>query len=340
MHDSDLIRNRLLAIVVTVLAIAALRASYPVTMPLAISALVIAAVWPVKLWLGRFLPPALSYLGAIALLLVVLACFVAAVYFSIAQIVRAFAENGDRLAQAYRPIEGWLAQWGLSFDAVQGHRRLIGFGQSLLSNAYTTLVYLGFIVLLVIFGLPQVAAWRSKIEAEFTARNRQELIGTVDAIAEKVRRYLGVTTATSVLTGVASAVWALATGLDIALLWGVLNFLLNFIPIIGNAMGTVLPVLYAVLQFQDWTMPAIVFAGFAVIQIGVSNFIYPWLQGRSMALSPLAIVVALALWTWIWGISGALIAIPLTMTLTVICGHFAATRWIAAALGQGDEPER
>jgi len=79
-------------------------------------------------------------------------------------------------------------------------------------------------------------------------------------------------------------------------------------------------------------MPAIIFAGFAVIQIGVSNFLYPFLQGRSMALSPFAVVVALAVWTWIWGIAGALIAIPLTVTLTVICGHFPATRWIAMLL--------
>lgn len=332
MNPSDSIRTRSLVVIGTVLVIAALRASYPVTMPVAIAALAIAAAWPVKLWLGRWLPEWLSYLGTIVLLLAVLAAFVAAVYFSVAQIVQAFAENGGRLAHAWRPVESWLAQWGLSFNAVQGHRRLIAFGQSLLGNTYTILVYLGFIVLLVIFGLPQVPASRSKIQAELSARNRHELIEAVDAIAGKIRGYIAVTTATSILTGVVCAAWALATGLDLALVWGALNFLLNYIPIIGNAVGTVLPVLYAAIQFQNWTMPAIVFAGFAVIQIGVSNFLYPFLQGRSMALSPFAVIVALAVWTWIWGIAGALIAIPLTVTLTVICGHFPATRWIAVLL--------
>ena len=85
-------------------------------------------------------------------------------------------------------------------------------------------------------------------------------------------------------------------------------------------------------------MPLVAFLGFAVIQITISNFIYPMLQGHSLSLSPIAIVVALAFWSRVWGVAGALIAVPLTVALVIVCEHFPNTRWIAALLsGSQDE---
>jgi predicted PurR-regulated permease PerM len=332
MPDSVTIQNRMLAIITVLLVAAALRASYSVTMPLAVAILVIAAIWPVKPWLDRALPSALSYFGTILVLLVILVGFVAAVYLSAAQIVRAFAQNWDRLETAYQSGSQWLEQWGLTLSGQPGYARLIGFGRDILANAYTIFVYLGFIALLVILGLPQVPALRNKMHDEFGARDRRELIEAIDEIAGKVRQYLGIITLTSLITGVASAIWALTLGLDLALVWGVLNFLLNYIPVIGNFVGILPPTLYAFIQFESLTMPVIVFVGFAVLQIVISNFVYPMLQGRSLSLSPIAIVMALAFWSWVWGIAGALIAVPLTVALVIACQHFPSTRWIATLL--------
>jgi AI-2 transport protein TqsA len=214
----------------------------------------------------------------------------------------------------------------------EGYKRLIGFGQSLLANAYTIFVYLGFIALLVILGLPEVPALRRKIHDAFGAGEQREIVDAVDEIAGKIRQYLGVTTVTSLLTGFASALWAFTLGLDLALVWGVLNFLLNYIPVVGNLVGIIPPSLYAIVQFQNWKMPVIVFLGFSVIQIVISNFVYPMLQGRSLSLSPIAIIVALAFWSGVWGIAGALIAVPLTVALVIVCDQFSSTRWIAKLL--------
>jgi len=141
------------------------------------------------------------------------------------------------------------------------------------------------------------------------------------------------------MTGIASALWPLLLGLDLALVWGVLNFLLNYIPVIGNLLGILPPTLYAIIQFGDWTMPALVFAGFCVIQITISNFIYPLLQARSLALSPVAVVLALAFWGWVWGIAGALVAVPLTAAFVIACEHFASTAWVARLLTRGPNRE-
>ena len=129
----------------------------------------------------------------------------------------------------------------------------------------------------------------------------------------------------------------LALGLQLPLVWGTLNFLLNFIPVVGNLLGIVPPALYALIQFQDLTWPLVTLVGFGAIQIAISNFVYPLVQGRSLSLSPIAVVVALAFWSSVWGFAGALMAIPLTVTLAVICGRFDETRWISVLLSNTDK---
>ncbi|WP_347091167.1 AI-2E family transporter [Sphingomonas parapaucimobilis] len=153
-----------------------------------------------------------------------------------------------------------------------------------------------------------------------------------EEISGQVRRYLGTTLATSILTGVASALWSWMTGLELALVWGILNFLLNFVPVIGNIVGIVPPVLFAFVQFGGWQMPALVFVGFVILQKTISNVVYPLLQGKQLSLSPLAIIIAMTFWSWVWGIAGALIAVPLTAAIVIICGQFDRSRWIAKLL--------
>lgn len=323
----------MLAVITVLLVIAGLRASYAVTMPLAAAIVIVAAIWPIKPWLDRALPSKISYLCTILVLLLIFVSFIGAVYFSAAQVVRAFAQNQEQFNRIYGSVTDWAAQWGFEgFGGQAGYARLINFGQALLSNAYTVFVYLGFIAILVMLGLPEVPALRDKVHGALNATDRRELIDTVDEIAAKIRQYLGVTALTSMITGVASALWAFTVGLELALVWGVLNFLLNFIPIIGNIIGIIPASLYAIIQFQSLTMSLIVFVGFAVLQIVISNFVYPTLQGHSLALSPVAIIVALAFWSWVWGIAGALIAVPLTAALVIICEHFRSTEWIARLL--------
>ena len=337
MPDDHAVRDRLLALIAVILSVAALRATYAVTMPLAVALVVIAAIWPVKPWLDRALPSSLSYAGTVLVLLLLLAGFTAAIYFSATQVVRAFAENWDQFQRIYNATTAFADRWGVPLGGAEGYARLVAFGQDALANAYTVFVYLCFIALLVMLGLPEVPVLRRKMDDELVVADRRELIGAVNAIAAKIRQYLGITTFTSLVTGVASAAWAFAMGLDLALVWGVLNFVLNYIPVVGNIVGIVPPTLYALIQFQDCKMPLMAFLGFGFLQVTISNFVYPMLQGRSLPLSPVAIVVALAFWSWVWGIAGALVAVPLTVAIVIACDHFPGTRWVAKLLSGAEE---
>ena len=325
-------RNRLLALIAVVLGIAALRATYAVTMPALFAGVIVAALWPFKLWLERWLPSWLSYSLAVLALVAVLAGFAAAVYLSLGQVVRVLAEHWCAIGRAYEAVAQRMTGWGIPLSAGTEPDRLLATLQMLALSIYSFATYTGFIGLLVILGLAELPRLHAKMRAELDYDARSELRETMVAISQQVRGYLGVTLATSVLTGVASAGLALATGLDLALLWGVLNFLLNFIPVIGNIIGIVPPVLYAFVQFDGIWMPLLILAGFAVLQISISNFIYPILQGRRLSLSPLAIILAMTFWSWVWGIAGALIAVPLTAGMVIVCSHFHRTQWIAKLL--------
>lgn len=336
MPDQDTIRNRLLALIAGLLVVAGLRWSFPVTMPLAVAVFIVAAVWPIKPWLDQALPSSLSYIGTILVLVLIFAGFIAAVYLAISQVVQTFFRDQEQFRQLYEAYASWATERGLPVLGGQdGYGRLIALAQAVLARVYTVLAYLGFIAVLVILGLPEVPAFGHKVRDRLPAVDGRQVFDTVEQIAEKFRSYIGVTTLTSLITGAASAVWALAIGLDLALIWGVLNFLLNYVPMIGNIIGIFPPSLYALIQFQSWTMALVVFLGYAAIQITISNFVYPYLQGRGLALSPVAIVVALAFWGWIWGMAGVLLAVPLTAALVIICEHFRSTEWIAKLLSKG-----
>lgn len=327
--------GRLLFIIALVLLAAALRAAYPVAMPLAIAFVVVAAVWPIKQRLDRILPSWLSYGGTIVVLLIVSAMFVGGLWFSAAQVVDAFARNQARFNEIYDSLATWRQRLGIEdLGGEQTYAELLAFARAVLTNIYTILVYLGFILLLVILALPEVSSVRSKLAETLNRQDGRDMLAAIDEIAVKVRRYLGTTFLTSVLTGLASAAWSLVVGLELALVWGVLNFLLNFIPVVGNIVGILPPTLYALIQFQDVSTTVLVFVGFLVLQIAISNFVYPALQGQSLALSPFAIVVALAFWSWMWGLPGALLAIPLTAAIVIAADHFPATKWLARLLAK------
>jgi AI-2 transport protein TqsA len=329
---ADRYRNNLLALIAVLLSVGALRASYAVMMPILFAGVIVAALWPLKLWLQRFLPSWLSCGLTVLALIAVLGGFAAAVYLSLGQVVGVLAEKWPAIEKAYTSAAERMSAWGIQFNAGVARSRLVATIEMLASSVYGFATYLGFIGLLVILGLPEVPRLHEKLGAGLDAAARSQLLGTMVEMSEQVRGYFGVTLATSLLTGIASAAWALVTGLDLVLVWGLLNFLLNFIPVVGNIIGIIPPVLYAFVQFDGIGMPLLILGGFAVLQITISNFVYPILQGRRLSLSPLAIIVAMTFWSWLWGIAGALIAVPLTAGVVIVCGHFRRTEWIARLL--------
>lgn len=326
------LRDRLLAVIALILALGALKASYPVTMPALFALVIVMAAWPLRALLARWLPGWLATTATVLVLIALLLGFGWALFVASRQTVDVLHDKWPELRERYAAVTRELGLSGPALDQDEARRRLTALAESAVGSVYAVATYTGFIGILVLFGLPEVPRLRMRLVANFGRTLRRELIVVAAEASRQIRTYFAVTLFTSILTGLGSAAIALITGLDLAAVWGLLNFLLNFVPVIGNIIGIIPPAIYAALQFDGIVMPAIVFVAFAVMQVVISNFIYPLLQGRQLAISPLVIVLALAFWGWMWGIAGALIAIPLTAAIVIICEQSDRTRWFAALI--------
>ncbi len=156
----------------------------------------------------------------------------------------------------------------------------------------------------------------------------------LDNINLSIGKYLSIKTFTSFLTALLSYVALLIIGIDGAPFWAFLIFIMNFIPNIGSLIATAFPTLFALVQYGDPSIVVTVFLVITVIQLIVGNGIEPKLMGNTLNLSPLTVLIALALWGTIWGITGMLLSVPITVVMVIIFAEFAETKPIAIMLSE------
>jgi len=205
--------------------------------------------------------------------------------------------------------------------------------QGLASDTILILIYLGFL-------LASRRGFRMKARALFGSREERKEAGRIfDRIRDGAQGYLWVQTVTGAM--IAAACWLIMVliGLDHALFWAFFIFLTGYIPIIGPAVGTALPAVFGLVQFDNYWQPLAVFLGCQGVNFLVGNLIYPRMQGRSLNLDPVVVLLALAFWSAMWGLTGAFLSTPLTVVAMVLLAQFPGSRWIAILLSQNGHPE-
>lgn len=206
--------------------------------------------------------------------------------------------------------------------------------QNFASNALFILIYLGFII----------AARRTfdrKIVAIAQNREgRKEAFAAFLRIRDGVEQYLWVQTVTGLVIAGGSWIAMAVIGLENAVFWAFLIFIASYIPIIGGAIGILAPPIFALVQFEAY-WPAIILLGvLQAIQFVVGNVILPRMQGESLNIDPVAVLLALAFWGKIWGAAGMFLSTPLTVMAMVILAQFDSSRWLAVLLSANGEPQK
>ena len=149
---------------------------------------------------------------------------------------------------------------------------------------------------------------------------------------QKIRRYIVTKVGTSAATGILVGTILTLFGLDLALVFGVLAFFLNFIPSIGSIISTLLPLPLAMVQFDSFWMIAGVFLVPGAVQLVIGNGIEPLIMGEGLQLHPVTILLALVFWGLIWGVVGMFLAAPITAVLRIVLDRFETTRPVANLL--------
>ena len=206
--------------------------------------------------------------------------------------------------------------------------------QDFASTALFTVVYLAFII-------ASRRGWERKAVGLFPQREeRQDAVVAFLRIRDGVEQYLFVQTVTGLMVAVLSWVAMAAVGLHDSLFWAFLIFLAVYIPVAGGVFAGLAPPLFALVQFDTYGPALILFVVLQVIGIVIGNVIYPRMQGRSLNIDPVMILLSLAFWSAIWGITGAFLSTPLTVMVMVVLAQFDGSRWISVILSADGDPQQ
>ena len=155
---------------------------------------------------------------------------------------------------------------------------------------------------------------------------------------DSIKRYMAIQTAVSLTTGILIGIWLAILGVDFPILWGLLAFLLNYIPNLGSIIAAVPAVLLAFIQFGIGRA-ALAASGFITINFILGNVVQPKLMGRGLGLSTLVVFLSLIFWGSLLGLVGMILSIPITMTIKMALERNESTKWIAVLLGPEQSPE-
>jgi len=177
------------------------------------------------------------------------------------------------------------------------------------------------------------------LKAKAIAKSTNITLSYLRTIGNNIRHYLTIKTITSLLTGI--LIWAFLEiiGLEFALLWGLIAFLLNYIPSIGSIIAAFPAVLFALVDLNPagviWTIII-----FATVNIVIGSFVEPKAMGKGMGLSTFVVFAGLIFWGFILGTVGMFLSVPLTMTIKIILEHNKGTEWIAVLLGTEEDANK
>ena len=336
------IQSVLLAAAAFVVVVAGLKAASALVNPFLLAVFIAVISTPLIFWLeARRIP------RGVALFAVILA--VVGVLFGLSVVVGAsvndFTNDLPRYTERLKGQFGSLVETlrGLGIDLPQDRDGVLDHvnpawvlelaGQ--LFNGFGVVLANAFLILLtVVFILLEAASFSGKLYA--IARNAHLTRANVDAFTGTVRRYLAIKSLMSLGTGAAVWIWLTLLGVDYPVLWGLLAFLLNYVPNIGSIIAAVPAVLLALVQLGPaaaaWSA-----TGYLAINVVFGNVLEPRFMGRGVGLSPLVVFLSLIFWGWVLGPVGMFLSVPLTITAKIALAASDETRWAAVLLGTGGE---
>ncbi len=281
---------------------------------------------------------------------------IAAILYFAGETARSWSDDAPRIA---RELQQKLAGMTDAFDAVQnasaqveemttasetGPQTVVIQQPGLLNTAVTvavsTATSIGVALILALFVLASGDLFYVKLVQAFpTMREKKRALSTVYGIERRVSGYLLTITLINAGLGllVTLSLWLL--GLEYAYIWGVAAFLLNYLPILGGLVGTVLVGVHAIIFFESLSYALLAPVAYQLLTSIEAQFVTPFLIGKKMELNIVAVFLTVVLWAWLWGIAGALVAVPFLLVFKVLCENVPSLETIGNFLGAADQAD-
>jgi predicted PurR-regulated permease PerM len=315
-----------------ILTLAGLWAASAVMMPVTFALFIIALVWPLQRRMQAVLPQVIAVLATAAVALLAIGGGGWLIVWGFGGVAQWVIANAARLQSLYMHAADLLERRGLYAAElfaeqvnvlwlVQVLRAIGGSLQGVLTFSVVTFVF-------VILGLLEVEPLGRRLRRIDNAA----AIDTAAAVAARLQTYMLVRFGMSLLTGLAFWAFTVVDGLELQREWGVIAFVLNFIPFIGSFVATLLPTLFAAAQFESLSSALGMFLGLNLLQFLVGSYIEPRVAGRALSVSPFMVLFAVFFWGMLWGIFGAFIGVPILIALAAVCARHPPARAIAVLL--------
>ncbi len=290
--------------------------------PVALALVLVILLQPVHAWLRRHkVPEVVSLIAFVLVIFSVLVGIGAIIFLSLARLATILPRYAGNAVDLYRLIGVRLTQLGVGREQVQAV--LAGLDVSRLSGVLTTLlghltslIATGVLLfsLLVFLSVEATSAGPRLIEL---ARLKPRTTEALHGFARNTRRFLGVTAIFGLITGTANTLLLLWLDIPLALLWGLLAAVCNFIPYVGFLIGLVPPALLALLG-GDWQLMVFVIIAYILLNSLFTSLIQPYFIGDAVGVSVTMTLISLVFWGWVLGPLGAILAIPLTLLVKAV----------------------
>ncbi len=337
--NNDLAAKASLILCALVILLAAAFVARPIIAPVTFAIFIVAVVWPLQGALQNRIPK-------LAALVVTLLCTLAVIFVLGYLMIWAFSlvaqwliSNTARFQSLYAQAADWLEGHGIAVKTLME----TGFSPAWITGAvrgiggqgYGLLSFVVIAFAFTVLGLLEVEIAQDNISRLDNPGLREALLKPAQEISAKFQKYMMVRSTMSALTGAVVWVFALIAGMELATAWGVIAFVLNYIPFIGPLVATVFPSLFALAQFESWNLAIVVFLCLNAIQFFIGSYLEPRIAGARLSLSPFLVLFAVFFWSFLWGIAGAFIGVPILIAVQTICSGHQSTQWLATLMSGG-----
>jgi predicted PurR-regulated permease PerM len=318
-----------------VIVVSGLKMASSLVVPFLLAVFIAMIVSPLLAWLKqRRVPGSVAILLIISLILAIGLVLAAVVGSSVDSFRQDIPVYSAKLSVISESIQQGLTQRGLVIDAEQWQNsfdpsavmRWVGSTLASFGNVMTNSVL---ILITVIFILAENTSFGDKLRL---ARGDKSSQAWLAELSSSIHSYLAIKAGISAVTGILIYIWLTVLGVDYAVLWGLIAFLLNFVPTVGSFIAAVPAVLLALVQLGVGSA-GLTLLGFVVVNFLMGSAIEPRWMGKGLNLSPLVVFVSLVFWGWILGPVGMLLSIPLTIIVKIALAANKDTRWISVMLG-------
>jgi AI-2 transport protein TqsA len=325
-----------------IIVVAGMKAAGSILVPFFLAVFIAVICAPPMFWLQRKGVPKVFALALIlAAILFVGLLFGALIVPSLNDFLSSLPDYQERLSAHIAALVRWLREKGVNIPKKEVPGTFHpGWVMVLAGDIFSTLSSVltnAFLILLtVVFILLEAADFPKKLRS--VLKNPERSLSTIEKFSRDAKRYMVIKTLISAAVGLVIWLWLLIIGVEYAVLWGTLSFLLNYVPNIG-AIIAVLPVALLALVQLGVGSALLTVLGFVVVHIIVGNIIEPKLMGKGLSLSTLVVFLSMVFWGWVLGPIGMILSVPMTSLVKIALESYEDTRWLAVMLGSGAEIE-